>query len=237
MGLGAELAAEHEDEPSTGDAEGEVVEKKSVQVSEAGLSRVLEKFKGEISQLPPMHSALKRDGVPLYKLARKGQSVERVPRRVRILELESTRFDPPLAEIRVRCSKGTYIRTLAEDIGAVLGTGAHLTALRRTASGRFSVADASRLDALQDMPQEDRLRRLLPLAALLDGLPRAELDAASVARLRSGQVLQVSGLNDGLHGVFGPGGTVIGLGRAESGGILKALRLTQVAEKHVKSRA
>ena len=222
---------------ATGDAEGALLEKKAVTTSAAELQLALARFRGEIEQLPPMHSALKRDGVPLYKLARKGQSVERAPRRVRILDLESIRFDPPLLEIRVRCSKGTYIRTLAEDIGAVLGTGAHLTALRRTASDRFSIADASRLDALQDMPQEDRLRLLLPLAALLEGLPRAELDAASVARLRSGQVLQVSGLNNGLHGVYGPGGTVIGLGRAESGGVLRALRLTQAAEKHVKSRA
>jgi tRNA pseudouridine55 synthase len=222
---------------STGDAEGALLETKPVNTSEAELQLALARLRGDIDQLPPMYSALKRDGVPLYRLARKGQTVARAPRRVRILELESTRFDPPHAEIRVRCSKGTYIRTLAEDLGAALGTGAHISALRRTASGRFSVADACRLEALQDMTPADRLRRLLPLAALLDGLPRAELDAASEARLRNGQVLQISGLTEGVHGVYGPGGAVVGLGRAESGGVLKALRLTQVAEKHVKSRA
>ena len=222
---------------STGDAEGTLLEKRPVTTSEAELQLVLARFRGEIDQLPPMHSALKRDGVPLYKLARKGQTVERTTRRVRILLLETTRFEPPHAEIRVRCSKGTYIRVLAEDIGAALGTGAHLTALRRTASGRFSITDACGLEALQGMAPVERLRRLLPLAALLDGLPRAELDAASEARLRNGQVLQISGLSEGVHGVYGPGGAVIGLGSAQSGGVLKALRLTQVAEKHVKSRA
>ena len=99
------------------------------------LAAVLERFRGSIEQLPPMYSALKRDGVPLYKLARQGKAVERAPRHVRILELEVVSFEPPRLDLRVRCSKGTYIRTLAEDIGAALGTGAHLSGLRRTASG------------------------------------------------------------------------------------------------------
>jgi len=222
---------------STGDAEGEVLERRPVITSKNEFLKTLATFRGEIEQLPPMHSALKRDGVPLYKLARQGKTVERSPREVEIFQLDLLRFAPPDAELLIRCSKGTYIRTLAEDLGAVLGTGAHISALRRTASGRFNVADACRLEALQDMAPADRLRRLLPLAALLDGLPRAELDAASEARLRNGQVLQISGLTEGVHGVYGPGGAVVGLGRAESGGVLKALRLTQVAEKHVKSRA
>src|SRR4029077_11309688 len=98
---------------------------------------------------PPMYSALKRDGVPLYKLARKGEKVDRQPRRVRILELEIIDLKIPLVELRVRCSKGTYVRTLAEDIGAALGTGAHLAGLRRTGSGRFRIEDAVALPALE----------------------------------------------------------------------------------------
>ena len=127
---------------TTGDAEGTVLERKAVDVSARELDAVLAKFRGTIDQLPPMHSALKRDGVPLYKLARKGLTVERKPRRVQVHELRLLGFEPPRVELQVRCSKGTYIRSLAEDIGAALGTGAHLAALRRTASGGFSVEDA-----------------------------------------------------------------------------------------------
>lgn len=220
---------------STGDAEGEPLEKKPVRVTESALSAVLEKFRGEIDQMPPMHSALKRDGVPLYKLARKGRTIERALRRVRIAELKIGEFHPPQLKLRVRCSKGTYIRVLAEDIGSALGCGAHLTALRRTASGRFRIEDAATLEALEDMGDEERQGRLMSLPALLAGLPRAELGAADEARLRQGQALKISGLHPGLCAVVRPDGGVIGLGSADGAGALKPLRLTQTAEKHIKS--
>src|SRR5262249_41117540 len=137
---------------STGDAEGEVLEVRPVNTGAGELAAVLERFRGAIDQVPPMHSALKRDGVPLYKLARKGRTVERAARRVQIAELDLPAYRPPLAELRIRCSKGTYIRSLGEDIGAALGTGAHLAALRRIASGRFRVTDAVTLEALRAMP-------------------------------------------------------------------------------------
>ena len=222
---------------STGDAEGEILEKKTVRVTDAQVMAALSRFQGKIEQLPPMYSALKRDGVPLYRLARRGETVERSRRKVEIFLLEKTRYEEPLMMIRVRCSKGTYIRTLAEDIGAALGTVAHLATLRRTRSGRFRVEDAATLERLQEMSAGQRAARLLPLAALLEGLPRAELDASGEARLRNGQALKISGLNEGLCAVYGPGGGVIGVGRAESGGLLRPLRLTQCAEKQVKSRA
>src|SRR5213079_371736 len=170
---------------------GKILEKKPVAVTESQVGEALRRFLGEIEQVPPMHSALKRDGVPLYKLARKGESVERQPRRVMIRDLELLGFASPLAKIRVRCSKGTYVRTLAEDIGAALGTGAHLAGLRRTGSGRFRVEDAVTLDELRAMP--DRRAALLPLRVLLEGLPSTELDAAAEARLRNGQALKISG--------------------------------------------
>lgn len=222
---------------STGDAEGEVLEKKTVQVSEEGVDAVLRRFLGEIEQVPPMYSALKRAGVPLYKLARRGEEVERKPRRVRILALERLRFASPQVDLRVRCSKGTYIRVLAEDIGAALGTGAHLSALRRTASGRFRIEQALRLDALEEMSATQRERGLLALPALLEGLPRAELGATEELRLRQGQTLQISGLQAGLCAVVRPDGAVIGLGMTDGAGALKPLRLTQTTEKHLESAA
>ena len=215
---------------ATGDAEGEVLERKPVSVTEAQLREVLGRFRGEIEQVPPMHSALKKDGVPLYKLARRGERVEREARRVRILSLELIGFKTPFVEVRVVCSKGTYVRTLAEDIGAALGTGAHLAGLRRTGSGRFRVDDAVAMPALEAMTLQGRRSRLLPVDSLLSQLPRVELDAVSETRLRNGQTLEMVALPEGVSAVYGPGGGLIGLGRAESGR-LKPLRLTQVTEK------
>ena len=220
---------------ATGDAEGGVLERKPVKVSDAQVAAALERFRGEIEQVPPMHSALKRDGVPLYKLARRGEEVERKARRVEIRELEMTRFASPELDLRVRCSKGTYVRTLAEDIGAALGTGAHLRALRRTGSGGFRVEHATRLEELERMGPSERAQRLLPLAALVEGLPRAELDERAELKLRQGQTLQVAGLRPGLCAVVRPDGAVIGLGSADEVGALKPLRLTQAAEKHRKT--
>ena len=132
----------------TGDSEGQVLETRAADVSVAALEAVLVGFRGPIRQVPPMYSALKRDGQPLYKLARQGVEVEREARDVVIHALELLTCDVDRCRLRVRCSKGTYIRTLAEDIGRVLGCGAHLTALRRTAVGDLSVVDALSLDAL-----------------------------------------------------------------------------------------
>jgi tRNA pseudouridine55 synthase len=216
---------------TTGDAEGEVLERREVKTDEKLIQDVLGRFRGEIEQIPPMYSALKRDGVPLYKLARRGEEVERKPRRVQIAQLDLKAFKNPFMEIQVRCSKGTYIRSLAQDIGAALGSGAHLAALRRTASGRFRIEQAATLEALAGMTPPQRQERLLPLADLLAGLPRAELDAPAAARLRNGQTLPMSGLGEGICGIYGPGGAVIGLGRCDGAG-LHPLRLTQETEKH-----
>lgn len=220
----------------TADAEGVVVETRPVDVTDQQVASVLVRFHGEIEQLPPMHSALKHEGVPLYKIARKGGTVERKARRVRIHELELLGRRGELLELRVRSSKGTYIRTLAEDIGAALGTGAHLAALRRTASGRYNVRDAVTLDELRAAPEPRS--RLRPLGSLLEGLPRTELDAAAEARLRNGQPLKISDVREGLHALYRLDGAVIGLGAAAEG-LMKPLRLTrgltQAAEKHRKT--
>jgi tRNA pseudouridine55 synthase len=210
---------------ATGDAEGEILERLPVHTDEARIETVLRGFRGAIDQIPPMYSALKQGGVPLYGLARQGKTVERQARRVRIFELRTIRFEPPFLELQVRCSKGTYIRTLAEDIGAALGTVAHLAALRRTASGGFRIEDAVSLDALERADEKTRDARLLPLTVLLTGLPRAELDAVSEARFRNGQALASPAL-EGLCGVYGQNGRVIGLGRADGAGVLRPIRLT-----------
>jgi tRNA pseudouridine55 synthase len=156
---------------------------------------------------------------------------------VQIHELELLGRTAEHLELSVRCSKGTYVRALAEDIGTALGTGAHLAALRRTGAGRFSVRDAIALDALERLA--DPRSALLPLSALLAGLQRADLDAGGEMRLRNGQALKISGLSAGLCALYGAGGRVIGLGMAQEQGTLKALRLTrgltQAAEKHRKT--
>jgi len=217
---------------ATGDAEGEVIERKGCRVKEADLPGVLQRFLGEVDQVPPMHSALKRGGVPLYELARKGASVEREARRIRITELERIELKEPYLKLRVRCSKGTYVRTLAEDIAEALGTCAHLTALRRTGSGRWRVENAVSLNSLSF---ESRLSCLIPIPALLADLPRAELDAAQEARFRNGQSLD-SFPGEGLHAVYGADGRVVGLGQAGHGGALKPVRLlAQAADKHRKT--
>ena len=202
---------------ATGDAEGDVVERADVPADlEARLPAALERFRGEIEQVPPMYSALKRDGVPLYELARRGEAVERKPRRITIRHLEALRCAAPLVDLRIRCSKGTYIRTLAEDLGRALGSAAHLTALRRTGLGGFSIAGAVPLDALESMSADERAARVQPLEGLLSGLPRAALDAPDESRFRHGQALAYEGA-PGLYGVFGAGGAVIGLGRLDAG--------------------
>ena len=209
----------------TGDAEGKVVETRPLPSDAASrIGEVLGRFVGEISQIPPMYSALKRDGIPLYERARRGEVVERAARQVMIHSIEQRAWTAPLLEIRVRCSKGTYIRTLAEDIGAALGTVAHLTRLRRTRSGRFAVEEAVTLDDLEGMTEAERGRRVLPLAGLLSGLPRADLDAPAESRFRNGQALPHAG-QEGLCGVYGAGGNVIGLGRTDASGRLHPVRL------------
>lgn len=220
---------------ATGDAEGVVLERKAAHFGKAEVLAVLDRFRGEIAQVPPMHSALKHKGTPLYRLARRGHRVERAARRVRISALELIDFQDSELRLRVLCSKGTYVRVLAEDIGEAVGCGAHLSALRRTASGRLRVEDAVTLERLGEMSATERRGCVLPLPALLEGLPRAELDAAEETRLRHGQALKLSGLHAGLYAVVRPDGAVIGLGSADGAGALKPLRLTQQAEKHIKS--
>lgn len=173
----------------TGDADGTVLERRPVEFSRQNLEAVLPQFRGLIRQIPPMYSALKRDGKPLYELARQGIEVERAAREVTIHTLDLLNLAEDRCRLRVSCSKGTYIRTLAEDIGAVLACGAHLTALRRTQVGPLSVADALTLEQLQLFSEEDKAACLLAPDALLQTVPAVYLDEASAARFMHGMAV------------------------------------------------
>lgn len=148
---------------------------------------VIPGFTGNILQMPPMYSAIKQDGVPLYKLARKGETVERKERPVEIHSLTIDRIDLPEIAFTVRCSRGTYVRTLADDIGEALGTGAHLTELCRTASGSFLQADAVSLDQLAVLVPRNQLNdKLVSISTALAGLPELVLTAGGCKRIRNG---------------------------------------------------
>jgi tRNA pseudouridine55 synthase len=171
---------------STGDAEGEVIAERPVDVTAEDLTRVEAQFTGPIRQVPPMHSALKKDGKALYEYAREGVEVERAARDVVIHKLALGRVDDNQIRILASVSKGTYIRTLGEDIGEALGCGAHLTALRRTATGAFHASQCVALEALEAMGEEERLARLLPTEALVAGHTSVTLGAEDAARFLSG---------------------------------------------------
>jgi tRNA pseudouridine55 synthase len=171
---------------TTADAEGEVIQERPVLIDRVRIDEVAARFVGEIDQVPPMHSALKRDGKPLYEYARAGVEIERQARRVRIHHLDIVSWQGEHLEIDVSCSKGTYVRTLAEDLGEALGCGAHLVALRRTASGPLRVEQALTLEALAQMDEAQRDARLLPPDALVADWPPVRLPASEAARFLSG---------------------------------------------------
>lgn len=168
---------------TTQDADGEVVARASLDGLDAErVGAALGRFVGDIEQLPPMYSALKRDGVPLYKLARKGVEVERAVRRITIHAIRVLEIALPEVIIEVDCSKGTYIRTLAHDLGEMLGCGAHITALRRLRTGAFPIDNAVTLDALQ----ECGAAALLPCDSALHGYPALEINERAARRLANG---------------------------------------------------
>ena len=210
---------------ATGDAEGQVLERRPVEVDAAAIERALARLRGAIEQVPPMHSALKRGGRPLYELARKGERVERAARRVTVHELELLGRTGNTLRLRVRCSKGTYVRTLAEDIGATLGTGAHLAGLRRTAAGGFRVDQAISLEALAGLDEAARDRCLMPVDALLDALPRIDLDPESARRFAQGRPVAHAPGPAARCRVYAQGGVLLGVGERDATGALKPRRL------------
>ena len=175
---------------TTGDTEGEAVETRAVNVAVEQIEAALAKFRGPILQIPPMYSALKRDGKALYEYAREGITLEREARPVTIHKLEMLAYDAPMLTIRVTCSKGTYVRVLGEDIGAELGCGAHLNALRRIQVGSLTVDGMVTLEQLQ--AHDNPLSLLAPVDALLSSFPRVELPPELAARFLNGQRLALN---------------------------------------------
>ncbi|CAN5264685.1 tRNA pseudouridine(55) synthase TruB [soil metagenome] len=176
---------------NTGDTEGNVVEAREVDVTRAQIEKVLDQFRGQISQIPPMYSALKRDGKPLYEYARAGITLEREARNIIIHLLEFVDYQKPFLTLRVKCSKGTYIRVLGEDVGAALGCGGHLRALRRTHVGNLSIDDATSLDVLSQKDYEQRVALLAPVDALLTSFPSIFLTDELASRFLHGQRLSL----------------------------------------------
>ncbi|MDR2244018.1 MAG: tRNA pseudouridine(55) synthase TruB [Burkholderiales bacterium] len=175
---------------TTGDPEGDVVEtRETTQVNRSAVENALVHFHGVQQQIPPRHAALKYQGRAYYEYARAGIEIPREARTIEIHALRLINFAPPVLVIDAHVSKGTYIRTLAEDIGAVLGCGAHLTALRRLQSGAFSMASAHTLESLETASDAERMACLLPTETLIQSLPRADLVSAAASRFRQGQRL------------------------------------------------
>ncbi|MDE1546870.1 tRNA pseudouridine(55) synthase TruB [Dechloromonas agitata] len=212
----------------TGDAEGQVLTNAAVTTSIADVERLLPRFTGPIKQIPPMHSALKRDGRPLYELARQGIEVEREARDVTIHALDMLSLEGDVLRLRVSCSKGTYIRVLAADIGQVLGCGAHLTALRRTRVGDLVLERSVTLSELELQDEVQRGTHLLPVDALLQSLPAVHLAADEANRFSHGNPVT---LPTGLLGkirVYAEG-RLLGVGEPGPGSLLWPKRLVQLA--------
>lgn len=213
----------------SGDAEGLVIATAAVDVAESGIFPVLRQFTGPILQTPPMHSALKRDGRPLYELARKGIEVEREPRAVTIHAIDLIELAGDRLRLCVACSKGTYIRVLAADIGQALGCGAHLTALRRTVVGDLDLTHAVTLAELEALSEEQRMPKLAPVDALLRSLPQIAVEGEAEQRFRHGNPVDLPAGMGGKIRVYAAG-RLIGVGEPGSDGRLWPKRLVQLAD-------
>ena len=208
------------------DRESEVIERRELPpYSREELIRALAEFPRQYSQIPPMHSALKQDGKPLYEYARAGITRERAARSIVIHDLQLLDWNPPDLSFDVHCTKGAYIRVLAEDLAAQLGTIAHLAALRRLSVAPFSSEPSWTLAALAAMSATQRLALLLPVDAALSGCRRLDLPAAGVGAFRQGQTVSVSGACPGTVRIYSEGLGFLGLGEVEVPGRLVPLRL------------
>lgn len=220
---------------TTGDSEGEVTSEQEVSVTPAQIEAALAQFRGEISQIPPMYSALKRDGKPLYEYARAGVTLEREARQITIHELELLDYTAPNLRLRVHCSKGTYVRVLGEDIGKVLGCGAYLTELRRTQIGHVVLNVAEDINTLADLSQEERKLKLQPVDSLLSTFPKISLNVEMTTRFMHGQRLPLNhavgqpyNLNGRVRVYREEDGVLLGTGQMTPHGVLSPERLVNL---------
>ena len=210
---------------TTGDQEGEVVNQKDVVLKPNQLEETLQKFTGDITQIPPMFSALKFEGKPLYEYARQGIEIERKSRQVTIYDITLNKIEESIVILEVSCSKGTYIRTLAEDIGHALGCGAYLKGLERTQTGNFQLSDALTIEAIEAMSMASREKTLLPVDALLEGLSSIKLTLTETEAIKKGQAIDFNGKNDKELRLYGVSGQFLGVGQPDLQGRLFPKRL------------
>lgn len=214
---------------TTGDAEGEVLARRPVAFNQQQLQAVLQRFEGAIEQVPPMYSALKHEGKALYTYAREGVEIERQPRIVHIRQITLNVYAEGVAEISVTCSKGTYIRTLAEDIGHALGCGAHLLALRRIATATYDIAQTISLEALEQLALEQRDQLLLPVDSAIEAIPKVILNADAAYYLLQGQPVWQSGkIPEGDLRLYNEQQQFLGLGYLQPDGKIAPKRLLQI---------
>tara|TARA_B100001173_G_scaffold308096_1_gene317747 strand:- start:188 stop:1096 length:909 start_codon:yes stop_codon:yes gene_type:complete len=211
---------------STGDAEGKLTETKIISLSLEKLQVALKSFIGVSNQIPPMFSALKYKGQPLYKLAREGVRIERQKREIKISELILLKFENNLIKFQVTCSKGTYIRTLAEDIANKLGMDGYLSELRRTKIGDLSINEALSLEKIEKLSPDERKACMKPTEVLVDEYPKVFLSESEVNFIKNGQPIKLSKkLNTEIYTLFTKGNVFIGLGEIDNNRLLKAVRL------------
>lgn len=210
---------------TTGDAEGDIINEQPVAVTLSQVTAVLQRFVGPLQQVPPMHAAIKVAGKPLYAYARAGETITRESRSIIIKNIQLIDFIDKNMTLRVSCSKGTYIRVLAEDIGAALGCGAHLIALTREGAGPLDLANTVSIADLEAMTMPHRLERLLPLETFAAGLRRHDVTADDERRISNGQqVVLGAAAVPGLCRLYGAAGVFFGIGEAAAG-MLVARRL------------
>jgi len=214
---------------TTGDAEGEVIASKPVNITAAKFEQVCQQFLGEISQVPPMYSALKHDGKALYEYARAGVEIPRAARQVTIKNITVNTFSGCDAVISVTCSKGTYIRTLAEDIGNMLENYAHLVGLRRTQTAGYDLADAMTIEAVEALAVTERDTKLLSVDSAITILPQVIIGADSAFYFKQGQaVWQAGKMPEGDLRIYEDGGKFIGLGKLLADGKIAPKRLVNL---------
>ncbi|MDG9670004.1 tRNA pseudouridine(55) synthase TruB [Hahella sp. CR1] len=221
---------------TTSDAEGDIITESPVpDLSISELKNILKQFRGNLKQIPSMYSALKHKGTPLYKLARQGIEVEREARDIVIHELELLEYTQPYLRLRVLCSKGTYIRNLVEDIGEVIGCGAHVAELRRTRCGPFALEDSVSFTPFEDesgrqIAAERYQQRLLPVDSSVRQFPEILLDEANTGSIIQGRTVKISPLSsEGRVRLYSNERRFIGLGEVMSDGTVKPVRLLNVS--------